>query len=81
MKALVVQVAEAAARGDYAAINSVDLGEAYKWKIAYHYQDRNNPGVVAVFKPARLKAWLKGRVGHNSRSRPRSFIGVILSLQ
>ncbi len=63
VKSLVVQVAEAAARGDYALINAVDLGEAYKWKIAYHYQDRNNPGVVAVFKPKRLRAWLKGRVG------------------
>lgn len=63
VKSLVVQVAEAAARGDYAAIDAVDLGPAYKWKIAYHYQDRNNPGVIAVFKPKRLQAWLKGRVG------------------
>jgi len=63
VKSLVVQVAEAAARADYAAIDAIDLGEAYKWKIAYHYQDRNNPGVVAVFKTERLRAWLKGRVG------------------
>lgn len=62
VKSLVVQVAEAAARGDYAAINPVDLGDAYKWKIAFHYQDRNSPGVIAVFKSARLEAWLKGRV-------------------
>jgi hypothetical protein len=63
VKSLVVQVAEAAARGDYAAIDAVDLGEAYKWKIAFHYQDRSKQGVIAVFKSARLKAWLKGRVG------------------
>jgi 5-methylcytosine-specific restriction protein B len=63
VKSLVLHVAEAAARGDYAAIDAVDLGEAYKWKIAYHYQDRQNPGVVAVFKPKRLQAWLKGKVG------------------
>lgn len=63
VKSLVVQVAEAAARGDYAAINAVDLGEAYKWKIAYHYQDQSNPGVVGVFKPKWLQAWLKGRIG------------------
>ena len=63
VKSIVVAVAEAAARGDYATIDEIDLGEAYKWKIAFHYQERSNPGVVAVFKPARLKAWLKGRVG------------------
>jgi len=63
VKSIVVAVAEAAARGDYAAINEIDLGEAYKWKIAFHYQDQSNPGVIAVFKPAWLKTWLKGRVG------------------
>jgi 5-methylcytosine-specific restriction enzyme B len=62
VKALVLQVAEAAASGNYAAINAVDLGEAYKWKIAFHYQDRTNLGVIAAFKPERLRAWLKGRV-------------------
>ena len=62
VKSLVVQVAEAAARGDYSAINAADLGEAYKWKIAFHYQDRSNPGVVALFKRQRLQMWLKGRV-------------------
>ena len=61
VKGLVVQVAEAAARGDYSAIDAIDLGDAYKWKIAFHYQDRANPGVVAVFKTKRLKAWLKGK--------------------
>ncbi len=61
VKTLVVEAAEAAARGDYALIDEIDLGAAYKWKIAYHYQDRNNPGIVPVFKPDRLEAWLKGR--------------------
>ncbi len=62
VKALVLQVAEASARGDYSAINAVDLGTAYKWKIAYHYQNRDNPGVVALFKRSRLRTWLTGRV-------------------
>ena len=63
VKSIVVQVAEAAAKGDYDLIDAVDLGEAYKWKIAFHYQDRQRPGVVAVFKNKRLKAWLEGKVG------------------
>jgi 5-methylcytosine-specific restriction protein B len=80
VKALVVRVAESAARGDYAAINSVDLGEAFKWKIAYHYQDRDNSGVVAVFKPDRLKAYLKGRVG-SIPSQTSELYRAILSLR
>lgn len=63
VRSIVSQVAEAAARGDYASIDAADLGESYKWKIAFQYQDRMNPGVIAAFKPARLKAWLKGRIG------------------
>lgn len=63
VKDIVVQVAEAAARGDYALIDGVDLGEAFKWKIAYHYQSRENPGVVAVFMPSHLEKYLKGRIG------------------
>ncbi|HEV7508000.1 MAG TPA: AAA family ATPase [Thermoanaerobaculia bacterium] len=63
VKSLVVRVAEAAASANYAVIDALDLGEAYKWKIAFHYQDRGNPGVIAVFKPKRLQAWLRGRAG------------------
>lgn len=63
VRSIVSQVAEAAARGDYASIDAADLGESYKWKIAFQYQDKNNPAVIAVFKPAWLRAWLKGRVG------------------
>lgn len=80
VKAHVIRVAEAAARGDYAAIDAVDLGEAYKWKIAFHYQDRNNPGVIAGFKPKRLQAWLKGRV-ENIPQRTSEIYRLILSLQ
>jgi 5-methylcytosine-specific restriction protein B len=79
VRALVVQVAEAAARGDYAAIDAVDLGEAYKWKIAYHYQDRANPGVVALFKAERVQAWLKGRGGaipQRTSERYRQILGL-----
>jgi 5-methylcytosine-specific restriction protein B len=80
VKSLVIQVAEAAARADYAAIDAVDLGEAYKWKIAFHYQDMESPGVIAVFKPKRLQMWLKGRVGTVPR-RTSELYRLILSLR
>ena len=80
VKTLVVQVAEAAVRGDYSAIDGVDLGEAFKWKIAYHYQFRDNPGVVAVFEPSHLKEYLKGRVG-SIPSQTSELYRAILSLR
>jgi 5-methylcytosine-specific restriction endonuclease McrBC GTP-binding regulatory subunit McrB len=61
VKALVVEVAEAAARGEYAAIDNIDLGNAYRWKIAFHYQNRSKPGVIAVFKKSRLADWLQAQ--------------------
>ena len=61
VRPLVVAVAEAAAKGDYAAIDEIDLGPTYKWKIAFHYQAADKPGVIAAFKRSRLEEWLKAR--------------------
>jgi len=63
VRSLVVGVAGAAARADYRAIDAIDLGTAYKWKIAFHYQDRARPGVICVFLRKNLQKWLQGRVG------------------
>lgn len=46
---LVVRVAEAAAKGDLQAVEDADLGQATKWKIAFHYQNRDKPCVIDVF--------------------------------
>lgn len=54
----VVEIAEAAQRGDLDAIEKIDLGEAVKWKIAFHYQDKNKPTIVDVYKPSWLRAFL-----------------------
>ncbi|MBT0651543.1 McrB family protein [Geomobilimonas luticola] len=59
VRSLIVTIIEAAQRGDLAAIDGVDLGDAYKWKIAFHYQDRNNPKIVNVFLNEPLVYYLK----------------------
>lgn len=46
---IVAGIAQAAAKGDLQAIEDADLGQATKWKIAFHYQDRNNPRILDVF--------------------------------
>jgi 5-methylcytosine-specific restriction protein B len=51
-------IAKSASEGNLQAIeNEKSLGDAYKWKIAFHYQDRTNPTVVNIFKKAALKVF------------------------
>lgn len=58
VKNAVITIAEAAQRGDLDAIESIDFGEAIKWKIAFHYQDQSKPCIVDIFKTAPLRAFI-----------------------
>ncbi|EGR1891221.1 hypothetical protein D3O61_06205 [Vibrio vulnificus] len=61
VRGFVVQVAGWAASGDLDAIESFEhLGEAFKWKIAFHYQNRQAPNIVAIFKRAPLALFVGG---------------------
>jgi 5-methylcytosine-specific restriction protein B len=54
----VVQVATLAAQGDVDGIEAFEgLGEVIKWKIAFHYQNRQKPVIVDIFKRAPLAAY------------------------
>jgi 5-methylcytosine-specific restriction enzyme B len=44
---LIAAVARAAKQGDLEAVDQVDLGAAYKWRIAFHYQNRRR---TTIFK-------------------------------
>lgn len=55
----VAQVATLAAQGDLDSIEKFEhLGEAYKWKIAFHYQNRQSPVIVDIFKKAPLAVFV-----------------------
>lgn len=58
IKNTIISIAEAAQRGDLAAIEAIDFGEAIKWKIAFHYQDQTNPCIVDIYTTAPLRAVL-----------------------
>lgn len=61
----IVDVIEAIQRDDLAAIDAIDLGAAYKWKIAFHYQqDINHPSIINIFAPEALVylCKIKGRI-------------------
>ncbi len=61
-RATIVAVAEAAARGDFDAVESATFGDTVKWKIAFHYQDRAAPVVVNVFTKIALAAFLNSTI-------------------
>jgi len=50
VRAQVVRVAEAARAGRLEEIDEVPLGNTYKWKIAFHYQNADAPTIVCIFQ-------------------------------
>lgn len=57
----ITQVVDLAAKGDLKGIDDFKhLGRAFKWKIAFHYQNRKAPVIVNVFKPEILAAYTGG---------------------
>lgn len=51
MRQHIVTVAEAAHAGDLETIEQVDLGPVVKWKIAFLYQNRQDPSILCVLQP------------------------------
>ncbi|MBL4760169.1 MAG: hypothetical protein JKY80_04865, partial [Mariprofundaceae bacterium] len=51
----IITVIDAVLEGDLQAIDKVDLGDGYKWKIAFHYQNREEPLIINVFKKEALE--------------------------
>ena len=69
VRGFVVQVADWAAKGDLDAIESFEhLGEAFKWKIAFHYQSRQMPVIVDIFKRAPLAVFVGGTASQSMAS-------------
>ena len=67
----VIQIAELASQGDVDGIGALSFkdsegrslrikeaeSEAFRWKVAFHYQNRQKPVIVDVFKPALLATY------------------------
>ena len=56
VRSIVASVAQAARAGDLDAVEAADLGATTKWKIAFLYQDRQQPCVLPIVLPAALRA-------------------------
>ncbi|MBI5695299.1 MAG: hypothetical protein HZC51_06085 [Nitrospirae bacterium] len=58
IRGYIVDVIDAARSGEIERIDSIDLGDAYKWKIAFHFQDMTSPSIINVFKHDALAGYL-----------------------
>ncbi|KAA0982066.1 hypothetical protein [Pseudomonas sp. ANT_J28] len=66
VRGYVVQVITLASQGDVEGIESFErLGEATKWKIAFHHQNRPILAVVDIFKKAPLDAFVGETAGRS----------------
>ncbi len=60
VRATICEIVKLAKEGNLEEIEKCNiLGEAYKWKIAFHYQDRINPRIISIFKKEILSSALK----------------------
>lgn len=55
VKSLIMQVIECSQKNELAKIDKIDLGHAYKWKIAFHYQNPDNMKMFCIFKQDTLR--------------------------
>lgn len=58
VRAEIVKVAEAAAEGKLDVVQKANLGEVVRWKLAFLYQDPNDPVVMPIYKLSVLRALL-----------------------
>ena len=55
VRSLLCLIAQAAHKGRLAEVEKVDLGTVTKWKIAFLYQNRQNPCVLPIYKQESLQ--------------------------
>lgn len=51
----IVAIAKAAQNGDLDKIEEIDIGTAFKWKLAFLYQNQNRPSILPIYKSEYLR--------------------------
>lgn len=65
----IIKIINAIQAQDFDLISKIDISPMVKWKIAFLYQDRNNPVILPIFS---LK-WLKSITKNNSTNYPLAY--------
>lgn len=55
VRCIIVNIAEAARRGDLMTVQNADLGEAVRWKVAFLYQNIDQLSILPIYKTEMLK--------------------------
>lgn len=55
----ILEIIENSQNNELEKIESIDLGEGYKWKIAFCYQDINNPRIISIYEKEVLSRIIK----------------------
>ena len=55
IKNMIIEIITASQENNLEAIDKIDLGDAFKWKIAFHYQNVNDIKIVDIFQSNTLK--------------------------
>lgn len=55
----ILEIIEKSQNNELEKIESIDLGEGYKWKIAFCYQDINNPRIISIYEKEVLRRIIK----------------------
>ncbi|MBO2595141.1 AAA family ATPase [Shewanella algae] len=65
IKRLIVEIVNAAQRGDLATIEAINFEVAVKWKLAFLYQKRDTPAILPIYKLQVLKYLVPGSQTHS----------------
>lgn len=69
IKSNIVKIITAVQAKDFDSISQIDISPMVKWKIAFLYQDRNNPIIMPIFS----LTWLKSITKNNSITYPLAY--------
>lgn len=61
VRAMIIQIIEAAQAGNYALIDSIPLRRTLKWKIAFLYQSPAKPGIVGCVSEQGIKDYFEAK--------------------
>jgi len=61
VRAMIIKVIECAQAGDYQAIDNLPLVRTLKWKIAFLYQDQNNPGIIGCAAEDYIRSYFEDK--------------------
>lgn len=78
---MIIQIAQASQENNLEEIERNPLGDSYKWKIAFHYQNPNKVAIVNIFNKVMLQEIIKKEFNQNFTSISNSYKIILNNTQ